>query len=158
MNLENMAVGLSLFAVAVSLICLTGLIQIRNRLRSFTSSKNRKDIDQILAELLTQSQLTKKQQEQIKETLRDHENQFKKHFQYMGIVRFNPFSDTGGDQSFTMALLDGHHDGFVISSLHARDQTRIFSKPITAGSGSGFELSKEEKQAIDRALDNKNKA
>ena len=53
----------------------------------------------------------------------------------VGLVRFNPFEgDTGGNQSFALALLGGRGDGFVVSSLHARAVTRMYAKAITAGS------------------------
>jgi hypothetical protein len=72
--------------------------------------------------------------------------------QHIGLVRFNPFEDTGSDQSFAIALLDDARDGIVISSLHGRANTRIFAKPVTNG-GSGHNLSDEETQAIRVALE-----
>ncbi len=67
--------------------------------------------------------------------------------QHLGIVRFNPFHDTGGDQSFAIALVDGHGNGVVLSSLHARDVTRVYAKPLTRWE-STYSLTEEEKQAI----------
>jgi Na+-transporting methylmalonyl-CoA/oxaloacetate decarboxylase gamma subunit len=67
--------------------------------------------------------------------------------QHIGLVRFNPFEDTGSDQSFAIALLDGERDGIVISSLHGRANTRVFAKPVQGGS-SPHALSAEEEQAI----------
>ena len=67
--------------------------------------------------------------------------------QHIGLVRFNPFEDTGSDQSFAIALLDGERDGIVISSLHGRANTRVFAKPVHGGS-SPHALSTEEEQAI----------
>ena len=75
----------------------------------------------------------------------------KSHLQKMGFVRFNPFNDTGGDQSFCLAILDGNNNGIVISSLHNRDQTRIYAKRITKGRIEGAEFSKEEKRAFEDA-------
>ena len=49
-------------------------------------------------------------------------------FQRIGLVRFNPFEDTGGNQSFALALLDQAGDGFVVSSLHARAGTRVYGE------------------------------
>lgn len=66
------------------------------------------------------------------------------------VVRFNPFQDTGGDQSFSLALLNKRGDGLVISSLHNRSGTRVYSKPIQKGV-SRFELTNEEIEAIARA-------
>jgi hypothetical protein len=67
--------------------------------------------------------------------------------QRVGIVRFNPFEDTGGQQSFALALLDAHGSGFVMSSLHARQGTRVYLKQIAQGK-SETPLSDEEAQAL----------
>jgi hypothetical protein len=72
--------------------------------------------------------------------------------QHIGMVRFNPFEDTGSDQSFAIALLDDRRDGIVISSLHGRANTRIFAKPVTDGT-SEHNLSDEEAQAIRVAVE-----
>ena len=54
-------------------------------------------------------------------------------FQRVGLVRYNPFEETGGNQSFALALLDAAGDGWVLSSLHAREGTRVYAKSITGG-------------------------
>jgi uncharacterized protein DUF4446 len=75
----------------------------------------------------------------------------KRSLQHIGLVRYNPFDDTGSDQSFAIALLDDERDGVVLSSLHGRANTRIFAKPVTDGA-SQHNLSDEETQAIRIAL------
>lgn len=74
----------------------------------------------------------------------------RKAFQRVGIVRYNPFEETGGNQSFALALLDAAGDGWVLSSLHARSGTRVYAKAITAGR-SDAGLSAEETAAIAQA-------
>ena len=71
--------------------------------------------------------------------------------QKVGVIRFNPFADTGGDQSFAVALLDADGNGVVLSSLHGRADTRIFAKPVQGGR-SKHALSDEEQDAIRKAL------
>jgi len=68
-------------------------------------------------------------------------------FQRIGLVRFNPFEDTGGNQSFALALLDADEDGIVVSSLHARGLTRIYAKSMTRGRPEAT-LSDEEAEAV----------
>ena len=75
----------------------------------------------------------------------------KGHYQRIGIVRFNPFADTGGAQSFTIALLDTNDNGIVMTSLYARAGNRWYVKEIHGGKGKDLELSKEEKAAIEKA-------
>lgn len=65
-----------------------------------------------------------------------------------GMVRFNPFNDVGGDQSFAIAFLNGKDCGLVISSLYTREGTRIYSKSIVNGESEKHPLTDEEKKAI----------
>ena len=71
--------------------------------------------------------------------------------QKVAVIRYNPFSDTGGDQSFAIAMLDSLGNGVVLSSLHSRTDTRVFAKPVHSGR-SKFQLSDEEQDAIKKAL------
>jgi Flp pilus assembly protein TadB len=75
----------------------------------------------------------------------------RKAFQRVGLVRYNPFEETGGNQSFALALLDAAGDGWVLSSLHARSGTRVYAKTIKAGRAD-VGLSAEETAAITRAM------
>ena|SRR5438874_5412704 len=74
--------------------------------------------------------------------------------QHVGLVRYNPFQETGGDQSFALALLDKRGDGVVVSSLHSRTVTRFYAKPVKGG-GSAASLSEEEVQAVQQAMGRK---
>ncbi len=71
--------------------------------------------------------------------------------QKVAVVRFNPFQDTGSDQSFTIALLDDHGDGLVITSMFSREGCRTYGKPVLHGQ-SRYALSQEEREAIRQAL------
>lgn len=67
--------------------------------------------------------------------------------QGVALVRFNTFEDTGGNQSFALALLDPAGDGVVLNSLHARNQTRLYARAIRGGAAEGA-LSAEEAEAL----------
>ena len=70
--------------------------------------------------------------------------------QGVGLVRFRAFQDTGGDQSFSLALADGEGNGVVVSALYGRGQTRIYAKPVH-GWLSTKPLGEEEEQALAEA-------
>lgn len=70
----------------------------------------------------------------------------------VGLVRFNPFKDVGGDQSFALALLDGKNNGFVLSSLFTREGTRIYAKSVLEGKPQKHPFTEEEEKAIKIAL------
>jgi hypothetical protein len=68
----------------------------------------------------------------------------------IGLVRFNPFQDTGSDQSFSAAFLNDNGDGLILTSLWGRDEVRLYAKPVDKNE-SRYVLSQEEKQALDLA-------
>ena len=70
--------------------------------------------------------------------------------QKISLVRFNPFGDPGGDQSFSLAVLDAHDSGYVLTSIHGRQGTRVYVKPVDFGD-SKYPLSDEERQALNQA-------
>lgn len=72
----------------------------------------------------------------------------------VALLRFNPFGDTGGDQSFCLAILDHTNSGFVISAVHARSGTRVYAKDIYNGE-SKHHMSKEEMKALKEAMEQK---
>jgi Protein of unknown function (DUF4446) len=78
------------------------------------------------------------------------ESQGRKAVQRVGLVRFNPFEDTGSNQSFALALLDEDGDGVVVSSLHTRQATRVYVRPVSGGIAERA-LSDEESEALAQA-------
>ena len=70
----------------------------------------------------------------------------------IGIVRFNPFKEIGGEQSFSIALMNGDNNGFVITSHYGKESNRVYAKPIGAGKSS-YSLSAEEEKAIRKAIE-----
>lgn len=76
------------------------------------------------------------------------------HIQKVKLLRYNPYDDVGGDQSFTVALLDKKGNGVVVTSLHTRAGTRVFAKQVRNGKAEKYEFSKEETQAVKEAYEN----
>ncbi len=70
--------------------------------------------------------------------------------QKIKVKRYNPFSGVGGNQSFSVALLDNNNDGVVITSLYTRDGNRVYAKPLKGGD-SEYQLSEEEKEIVKQA-------
>jgi len=103
-----------------------------------------------LEEIFYQFKNLKKDFKKISKELDALKEENKFSVQKVGIIRFNPFKDLGGNQSFSIALLDGNNDGVVITSFYSRDGNRVFGKPIKKGR-SQHVLSEEEEKAIERA-------
>lgn len=75
--------------------------------------------------------------------------------QKVGVVRYSPFADGGGSYSFSLALLNAHNSGVVITNMYGRQQSRVYTKKITEGK-SEMPLTEEEAGAISIANNNQN--
>jgi len=119
--------------------------------KKLTTGVTKENLMQVLEEHFARIENLEESENTIKKDIEGIKQEDLTHIQRVGLIRFNPFDDTGGNQSFALALLDDHGDGTVISSLHSRESTRVYGKPVKNFSESGFEFSAEEKQAIEMA-------
>ena len=102
-----------------------------------------------MKELLVQF---KKVKEDLKKTSKEVgvlKNNIQTTIQKIGITRFTPFKEIGGNQSFSIALLDKKDDGIIITSIYSKERSRMFAKPIKNGE-STYKLSQEEEEAIQK--------
>lgn len=119
--------------------------------KRMTQGIAKSDLQTILEKNLREIRLSEQRIDEIVKKTESLEKNNLFNIQKIGLVRFNPYADTGGSQSFTLAMLDGNKDGLLISSLHSRDQTRIYAKLVKGGKPVGYEFSKEEQEAITKA-------
>lgn len=113
--------------------------------------KGEKNLEEVLGNLIKKLEVQEKDIKKIFEEISRLDQVSKRSFQKIGVIRYNPFRDVGGNQSFSIALLDLNNNGFVITSLYGREGNRIYAKPIKNGL-SEYSLSEEEKEAIQRAI------
>lgn len=138
--------------ISVWVAILSGLfIRLWSHYNRLTVGITKRGLGEILEKVMLSQADTRRQISTIEKSVSLLALDGKKHIQRMSVVRFNPFQDTGGSQSFTMAILDGKDDGFVMTSLFARNGHRWYVKEIRNGKGKDFELSKEEENAIKKA-------
>ena len=116
-----------------------------------TKGVNNKNLKNILENLLREFDIAQKDIGDLKRYCEKNERDGTLHIQKVGLIRFNPFKDTGGDQSFVLALVDGNDTGVVISGLYSRAGTRWYAKKVVSGKGVDYDLSDEEKAAIREA-------
>lgn len=108
----------------------------------------KKSLIALIDGVLRAEEANKKEIELIKKEYDKLRKEGSFHIQKIGLLRFNPFKDTGGDQSFILALVDGHDTGVVISSFHTRAGTRWYAKSVKNGKAIEHTLSAEEESAI----------
>ena len=126
-------------------------IRLSAHYNALTKGTTAKTMQEVLTTLITKQEVNTKGIQALERSLHEVEEDGTLHLQRIGIVRFNPFSDTGGSQSFTIAILDGKDNGIIMTSLYARTGNRWYIKHIKAGSCMDVELSKEEHSAIKKA-------
>lgn len=144
---ELLTAVLIIWLLVLTIITLQSMIHYRH----LVGKIDKKDLKSILEKILRDSKIQGREIEETSKKLEKVEGEEKRHLQKIGFIRFNPFSETGGSQSFVLSLLDEQDSGLVISSLHSRDTTRFYAKKIKKGKGEDFELSKEEREAIKKA-------
>jgi len=88
---------------------------------------------------------------EIKSELKSFINSSSSHIQKIGLVKFNPFKEAGGSNSFSLVLLDGDKNGIIITSLHTRERTRLYLKDVSKGK-TKIELSNEEQNALQLSM------
>jgi hypothetical protein len=113
-------------------------------------SDDGKNLEQVLDSYLEQAQATALQVEQLDKVSRQLENAAKLSLQHLGVVRFDAFPDISGQQSYAVALVDGHGNGVVMSSIAGRQVNRTYAKPLKNWETT-YTLTDEEKQAIAQA-------
>jgi hypothetical protein len=142
--------ALAVFLLALNILLLVHVLGMRERLKIFFQGSKAQDLEDLLAQQIKRQMNSEKEIKELFKSSKDLLKMATKSIQKVAVVRFNPFKDTGGDQSFAMALLDLTDSGIVISSLFTREGTRVYSKPIEKGK-SKYPLTKEEEMAIAKA-------
>lgn len=145
---EFFIVGLVMAIVLLSAL----LIRLEIRLRRLMSGKNAQSLEQEIATMQRrQAQLEQFKNEVDGKLLKIH-NRISSSTRGISTLRFNAFDGRGdsGKQSFATAILSEEGDGVVISSMHAREHTRVYAKPLTQFS-SEHGLTEEEKSVVESA-------
>jgi hypothetical protein len=153
-SIGAIAVALGI-ATLVLLVLVAVLVRrtssLQRRVANLTRAGDGKSLEEMLEAHLDKVYAVARELDELKGRTGVLEREEQRAFQRVGLVRYNPFEDTGGNQSFALALLDDHGDGFVLSSLHTRTATRVYGKSISRGRSEAA-LSDEEQEALRIAL------
>lgn len=148
-------VALTLAVLAVAALGVAGWLAVRlaraeERHRRLMTGVDGGNLQQVLDAHVVEVRAAMDCVKELDTLARELERASRRHLQKVGLLRFNPFRDAGGDQSFSLALTDSEGNGFVLSSLRSRDNALVYGKPLV-GWNSIYPLTDEEQQAIDKA-------
>ena len=118
--------------------------------RMLSTGVDGQPLDQLLQQVLERSESASASLERLERELGALGESAKGHIQRVGVVRYNAFNDTGGDQSFAIAMLDSEGTGALFNGIFHRTECRVYAKPIRDWA-STYSLSEEEEAAITRA-------
>ena len=138
---------------ALTILALALLVwAIRNeiRMKKLMAGKKAADLEEVLMALVQDLDNLQKSKNKIETDIGQIENRLKKSIRGLSTVRFNPFKDSGGNQSFAIAMLNEDGDGVILSSLYSRERMSVFAKPVK-NHVSEYDLTNEEQEALKTA-------
>ena len=159
-NFLRSDIFLFILLVAVIILFVLYIISVANlkKLRvSYSKFMNKlgngNNLEEMMKEYIKRVNTVEAKNEEIISYCKVIDENIKRCSQKIGLVRYNAFKDTGSDLSFTLAILDDYNNGVVLNGIYARDSSNIYAKPVENGQ-SKYVLCNEEKEAINRAMEN----
>jgi hypothetical protein len=139
------------FFLTVFVLILTARLSKKlKRYRFLIKDNEDKELEQVLVNLSEKVDENGVKVAQIATDFGNFKEQNKFDLQKWALIRFKAFNNTGGDQSFALALMNEYRDGLIISSIFGREESIVYCKPIKNGA-SVYPLSQEEQEAINQA-------
>ncbi|MDP4177936.1 MAG: DUF4446 family protein [Bacillota bacterium] len=150
-------IGLVVFNIFLLILVIILFKAVRisqKKYRKFMKGADNKNIEQILTNIIDQTDIVNKNNEEVKSQLLMLNEKFDTCIQKFAMVRYKAFEDVGGDLSYSVALLDYNNSGVLLTGIYGRNESTSYAKPIDKGI-SRYDLSEEEQQALNDAI-NKN--
>jgi hypothetical protein len=148
--LSIVAVAAAAVAVLALLVAIAGVRRagrLRSHYRLLMEGVDGVDLAAVLETMGRRLGGTEANVEALETAAADLDGRLARALQRFEVLRYNAYGDSGGDQSFSIAMLDADASGIVITSLHGRDGVRVYAKPIDRGR-STYSLSDDEQRAI----------
>ncbi len=157
LNSDIFILVLFVIVIILSVLYITSVINLKKLRTSYSKFMNKlgngNNLEEMLQNYIKKVETVEAKNEEIISYCKVIDENIKRCTQKIGIVRYNAFKDVGSDLSFTLAILDDYNNGVVLNGIYARDSSNIYAKPIENGV-SKYVLSEEEKEAVNRAINN----
>lgn len=148
---------IGVLAVLIIIMLIT-VLMLRRRLQKFETAYlalqtflSGKNLDEMLEQYVTKVQSLEKRLSAADARLERTETAVRRSIDRTELLRYNAFENMGSDLSFALAILNQEGDGVILSSIHSREESRVYAKPLIKGESS-YNLSKEEQETITKAL------
>ncbi|KUO76326.1 MAG: hypothetical protein APF77_20125 [Clostridia bacterium BRH_c25] len=144
-------IGLILIVLVWNIVLSARLTALGGKYKKFMRGSSGKNFESMLLDHVGDIESAIERVNIINEELVDVKNQMDKCVQKCNIIRYNAFSDTGSDLSFSIAMLDNFNDGFIITGIYGRNESFTYAKPVSKGI-SKYPLSVEEEMVLKRSI------
>ncbi|WP_188880538.1 DUF4446 family protein [Alicyclobacillus cellulosilyticus] len=141
---------ISVFSLVLAIWGLAALAGLRRRFRRWKDIHQTADLEAVYERTVEKAERLEKELAALRQTLTDLQEAVARKISTARIVRYNAFEGQGSDLSFSIALLDDHLDGVVISSIYGREESRMYAKPVVGGE-SRYALTEEERDVIEQS-------
>lgn len=141
-----------IFALLLAIINFVRTSRLKKNIQIMFSGKEVANLETLILEHSEELKQLDKEIQELFEISNKIHNLASNSLHKVDVLRFNPFKDIGGDQSFAISLLNGKNSGLIISSLHTREGTRVYAKPIIKGQSEKYTLTDEEKTSLKSAM------
>lgn len=138
-------------AFILAIVALALMLSLRRRFVRLALGRSG-SIEESISVLLRDTRELQQFRVELEKYLKTSESRLRGAVQGTGLVKYNAFASNGagGNQSFSLVLIDEHHSGVVLSTLYSRNHVGVYAKPLDKGA-SPFELTSEERDAIEQA-------
>jgi hypothetical protein len=143
------AIALVALAIAVALAFRTG--RMRRQYAVLSSADGEASFVEVVARKAEEVEALRHDVARLADDLRSTQRDLQMAIRHVGVVRYDAFGDMGGRMSFSAALVDDHGNGFVLTSVHARSESRSYVKQLRGGMAE-VSLSPEESAAVADAV------
>lgn len=152
-NLDYISLGIAGLALLLAIYSTFSARKTRAFRKFFGENNQPDDLEEIINQIVSKIELLDTDSKASSKMLESVATQLNTATQHVGLIRYNSNGDDGGNLSFSLALLDAHQSGIVLTSLHGRQNNRIYSKVVTTGTSEST-LSAEEREALIQAITN----
>ena len=154
-NIAYLFIGLAVAVVVLFILCIVLFVKFSGQKKKYDyfMGANRRpsaNLEMKIQDYYETSKRIEEKYSKLLDMVTDMDKTDKTKIQKIGLIRYNPFDEMGGNLCFALALLDGYDNGVVLNGIHSRTGSFTYAKPIEMGV-STYMLSEEEIKAVEMA-------
>lgn len=135
-------------AIILGALAVAGIVRLEFKLRKLLAGKKAETLEDLIMEINADLDRQDEFNKKIEHAIEDLDTRARRSVQSVKTLRYNPFQDSGSNQSFAIAFTDEEGNGVVLSSLYSRERMSVYAKPLKQYQ-SEHELTDEERLVIE---------